>query len=87
VDSGDESAVMLDAHVEAGVMVGVPFSAAGQDQHGLYDFGAHGGITRRVTELGAVMLKHRLTPVSNSLGVPVLSSPYMAHFCCAACLT
>ena len=74
---------MLDAHVEAGFMVGVPFG-----HKGLYDFGSHGGergwrvwcvrgrplhrlvdvltraagITRRVTELGSVMLKHRLTP-------------------------
>lgn len=24
---------------------------------------SHGGMTRRVSELGAVMLKHRLTPV------------------------
>ena len=56
--AGDESAVMLDAHVEAGVMVGLPFG-----HPGVYDFGAHGGMTRRVSELGAVMLKHRLTPV------------------------
>ena len=55
--TGDESRVMLDAHVEAGFMVGVPFG-----HPGVYDFGRHGGVTRRVTELGAVMLKHRLTP-------------------------
>ena len=48
---------MLDAHVEAGFMVGLPFGHAG-----VYDFGEHGGMTRRVSELGAVMLKHRLTP-------------------------
>lgn len=29
---------------------------------GLYDFGSHGGMTSRVSELGSVMLKHRLTP-------------------------
>ncbi len=29
---------------------------------GVYDFGSHGGMTSRVSELGAVMLKHRLTP-------------------------
>lgn len=57
--AGDESAVMLDAHVEAGMMVGIPFGTPG-----LYDFGSHGGMTKRVSELGAVMLKHRLTPVS-----------------------
>ncbi len=39
-------------------MVGIPFGTPG-----LYDFGSHGGMTRRVSELGAVMLKHRLTPV------------------------
>jgi aarF domain-containing kinase len=50
---------MLDAHVEAGIMVGLPFG-----HPGIYDFGSHGGLTRRVSELGAVMLKHRLTPVS-----------------------
>lgn len=55
--TGDESAVMLDAHVEAGMMVGIPFGTPG-----LYDFGSHGGMTKRVSELGAVMLKHRLTP-------------------------
>lgn len=55
--TGDESAVMLDAHVQAAIAVGTPFS-----KEGLYDFGAHGALTRRVTELGAVMLKHRLTP-------------------------
>jgi hypothetical protein len=55
--AGDESRVMLDAHVEAGQLVGVPFGTPG-----LYDFGSHGGLTRRVTDLGATMLKHRLTP-------------------------
>ncbi len=55
--AGDESKVMLDAHVEAGMHVGVPFGYPG-----VYDFGAHTAVTRRVTELGAVMLKHRLTP-------------------------
>ena len=55
--AGDESKVMLDAHVEAGFAVGVPFGSPG-----IYDFGQHGPLTRRVTELGAIMLKHRLTP-------------------------
>ncbi|GAB4819196.1 hypothetical protein N2152v2_006242 [Parachlorella kessleri] len=55
--TGDESRVMLDAHVEAGFAVGVPFGSPG-----IYDFGQHGPLTRRVTELGAIMLKHRLTP-------------------------
>lgn len=60
---GDESPVMLDAHVEAGIMVGLPFG-----HQGVYDFGSHGGLTKRVSELGAVMLKHRLTPVSAERG-------------------
>ena len=48
---------MLEAHSEAGFVVGLPFSTKG-----LYDFGSHSGLTPRVAELGAVMLKHRLTP-------------------------
>lgn len=55
--TGDESRVMLDAHTEAGFMVGTPFA-----QDGLYDFAEHSDLTRRVTSLGSVMLKHRLTP-------------------------
>lgn len=48
---------MMDAHTQAGFVVGLPFAAPG-----LYDFGSHGGMTARVSELGSVMLKHRLTP-------------------------
>jgi aarF domain-containing kinase len=48
---------MLDAHTEAGFVVGMPFAADGR-----YDFGLHGAMTGKVTELGAVMLRHRLTP-------------------------
>lgn len=33
---------MLDAHVEAGFVVGMPFAA-----EGLYDFGSHGNMTGR----------------------------------------
>ncbi|KAI3437965.1 hypothetical protein D9Q98_000409 [Chlorella vulgaris] len=55
--TGDESAVMMDAHVEAGYLVGLPFGHSG-----VYDFGSHGGMTTRVSQLGSVMLKHRLTP-------------------------
>lgn len=47
---------MLDAHVRAGATVGTPFGTKG-----LYDFGEHGQLTRRVSELGAKMLQHRLT--------------------------
>jgi len=56
VYAGDESAVMLDAHAEAGYVVGTPFATEGN-----YDFAKHGVLTRRVTDLGAVMLRHRLT--------------------------
>jgi aarF domain-containing kinase len=48
--------VMNEAHVRAAVTVGTPFAT-----DGLYDFGEHGNLTRRVTELGATMLQHRLT--------------------------
>ncbi|KAK9837477.1 hypothetical protein WJX81_005202 [Elliptochloris bilobata] len=54
--TGDESRVMLDAHSEAGFAVGTPFSA-----EGAYDFSQHGHLTRRVADLGAIMLRHRLT--------------------------
>jgi aarF domain-containing kinase len=54
---GDESQVMLDAHTEAGFVVGTPFAADGD-----YDFRSYGELTRRVSNLGAVMLQHRLTP-------------------------
>ena len=54
---------MLDAHSEAGFVVGLPFAAApgAPDPFSPYDFGAHAGMTARVSELGSVMLKHRLT--------------------------
>lgn len=39
--AGDESRVMLDAHVEAGFHVGVPFGT-----EGIYDFGEHGKLTK-----------------------------------------
>jgi aarF domain-containing kinase len=55
--TGDEAPAMLDAHVEAGFVVGQPFAT-----QGMHDFGALGGMTARVGELGAVMLKHRLKP-------------------------
>lgn len=47
---------MMDAHTEAGFMVGEPFA-----QPGAYDFSANTMLTRRVGELGGVMMKHRLT--------------------------
>ena len=54
--TGEESEIMLDAHVQAGFVVGLPFSKAGG-----YDFRAN-NITHNVSNLGATMLKHRLTP-------------------------
>ncbi|KAJ7537100.1 hypothetical protein O6H91_12G097200 [Diphasiastrum complanatum] len=54
--TGKESNVMLDAHTEAALVVGLPFS----------NFGGHdfhfNNLTRRVSDLGATMLRHRLTP-------------------------
>lgn len=55
--TGEENQVMLDAHTEAGIVVGLPFATPGK-----YDFGLHSSMTGRVTELGATMLRHRLTP-------------------------
>lgn len=47
---------MMDAHVAAGAAVGTPFGTPG-----LYDFGSHNQLTRRVAALGATMVQHRLT--------------------------
>ncbi|EPS70264.1 hypothetical protein M569_04492, partial [Genlisea aurea] len=54
--TGEESEVMLDAHVQAGFIVGIPFS-----RFGGYDFGST-TVTRSVSNLGGTMLRHRLTP-------------------------
>ncbi|KAM7275404.1 hypothetical protein ACFE04_017270 [Oxalis oulophora] len=54
--TGMESEVMLDAHVQAGFVVGLPFSKPGG-----YDFAAQ-NITQSLSNLGSTMLKHRLTP-------------------------
>lgn len=54
--TGNESEIMLDAHVQAGFIVGLPFSKPGG-----FDFRST-NITQSVTNLGATMLKHRLTP-------------------------
>ncbi|CAO2192729.1 unnamed protein product [Urochloa humidicola] len=54
--TGEEPEVMLDAHVQAAFIVGVPFSESGG-----HDFRAN-NITNSVSNLGATMLKHRLTP-------------------------
>ncbi|KAL0041678.1 hypothetical protein WJX79_000563 [Trebouxia sp. C0005] len=54
--TGDESKVMLDAHCDAGYLVGQPFAT-----EGLYDFAMHSALSRKIAALGGVMLKHRLT--------------------------
>ncbi|GLU07140.1 hypothetical protein SLE2022_241080 [Rubroshorea leprosula] len=54
--TGMESEIMLDAHVQAGFVVGLPFSKPGG-----HDFRA-ANITPSISNLGATMLKHRLTP-------------------------
>ncbi|KAJ6729704.1 hypothetical protein OIU85_020596 [Salix viminalis] len=54
--TGEESEAMLDAHVQAGFVVGLPFSNSGG-----YDFQSS-NITHSVSSLGATMLRHRLTP-------------------------
>ncbi|KAL2325695.1 hypothetical protein Fmac_024753 [Flemingia macrophylla] len=54
--TGMESDVMLDAHVQAGIIVGLPFGRPGG-----FDFQS-ANITQSISHLGATMLKHRLTP-------------------------
>ncbi|KAF5197867.1 Atypical kinase coq8b protein [Thalictrum thalictroides] len=54
--TGMESDVMLDAHVQAGFLAGLPFSKPGG-----FDFRST-NITQSISNLGATMLKHRLSP-------------------------
>ncbi|XP_041994222.1 protein ABC transporter 1, mitochondrial [Salvia splendens] len=54
--TGMESEIMVEAHVQAGFVVGLPFA-----KRGGYDFGST-NITQSITNLGATMLRHRLTP-------------------------
>ncbi|KAK3022703.1 hypothetical protein RJ639_047619 [Escallonia herrerae] len=54
--TGMESEIMIDAHVQAGFVVGLPFSKPGG-----YDFRST-NITQSLTNLGSTMLRHRLTP-------------------------
>lgn len=54
--TGMESDIMLEAHIQAGFVVGLPFSKPGG-----YDFRST-NITQSITNLGATMLRHRLTP-------------------------
>ena len=54
--SGTESEIMLEAHVQAGFVVGLPFSKPGG-----YDFRSS-NITQSISNLGATMLRYRVTP-------------------------
>ncbi len=75
--TGDEGEVMLEAHTQAGFAVGTPFGT-----EGLYDFGAHGGLTQRITALGTIMLKHRC--VLLFCGCFVVVDLLMCVFVCVA---
>lgn len=55
--TGNESDVMIDAHVTSGLTIGEPFRTTGRR----YDFGTS-RITRRIAEASTPFLKHRLTP-------------------------
>ncbi|KAF9596900.1 hypothetical protein IFM89_013948 [Coptis chinensis] len=54
--TGMESELMLDTHAQAGFVVGLPFANTCG-----FDFRST-NITRSISNLGATMLKHRLTP-------------------------
>lgn len=54
--TGMENEIMLDAHAQAAFIVGMPFA-----KPGVYDFRAN-NITQSISNLGAAMLRHRLTP-------------------------
>jgi aarF domain-containing kinase len=55
--TGGESRTMLDAHVNAAVLVGSPFDARKQP----FDFGGQ-DISKRIAADVATMIRHRLTP-------------------------
>ena len=57
--TGYESRIMLDAHVDSGLVVGEPFL-----KNEPFDFRT-AGITSRVTRYGSVFAEHRLTPPPN----------------------
>lgn len=57
--TGYESKVMLDAHIESGLVVGEPFTS-----HEPFDFRGS-GITSRVGKYGSVFAEHRLSPPPN----------------------
>jgi aarF domain-containing kinase len=55
IAAGEEIPEMEEAHVQAGCLVGTPFGTPG-----LYDFGSHNQLTKRVAVHSATMLRHRL---------------------------
>lgn len=59
--TGDESKVFLDAHVEAGFVVGEPFLLANQS---MFDF-ANSHLTQRIGAYGSTFMQYRLTPPPN----------------------
>ncbi|CAH1434219.1 unnamed protein product [Lactuca virosa] len=56
--TGQESEIMLEAHVQAAFVVGLPFA---ENHPGGYDFRAN-NITQSLSNIGGTMLRHRLTP-------------------------
>jgi aarF domain-containing kinase len=52
--TGEESKVMIEAHIESVLVVGLPFSELGE-----FDFGNQ-GMTKRIYKLMPVMMKNRL---------------------------
>lgn len=59
--TGYETKVMVDAHIDSGLVVGEPFVS-----HQPFDF-KHSGITSRVTKYGSIFAEHRLTPPPNEV--------------------
>ncbi len=54
--TGDEAPEMIDAHVEAGMVVGEPFITDGP-----FDF-ENSKMTQRIGKYGGIFMKYRLTP-------------------------
>jgi aarF domain-containing kinase len=54
--TGDETQEFLDAHIEAGLVVGEPFL-----KHSSFDFG-NSRLTARIGQYGGTFMKYRLTP-------------------------
>ena len=58
---------MMEAHTDAGFVVGEPFG-----HEGLYDFGGPTSLTKRVTQLGGVMMQHRWASETPTTGLLVM---------------